>query len=201
MRVYSFIHGIVIDGDAEYDEVFIIAMRGRAEIVVTKGDQTAVTFSMGSDGGPRAVYMPPSASYRLTAMSDCDIAYARVKPVEVQLPEPGGFASTGNRLDITGYATAMDLALTKVAAGHAVGLGDHEPSTERFVHLRAVDAMTASIAGEPLSDWDTVALNNDASTIRVETGAAEILSISASNSRHAALIRRSQPTTTGREPR
>lgn len=187
LRVYSFLQSVVIDGDAEDNEVFIIAMRGQAEIVVTKAGQNGVTFSLASDGGSRAVYMPPSASYRLTAISDCDVAYARVEPVETQLPEPRSFAPVGDWLDVTGYATAMDLVLTKVVAGHAVGSGVRDAPTECFVHLRAAGPMSASITGKPLDDWDTVALDGGASPMRVEMGTVEILTISASNKRRAAL--------------
>lgn len=186
LRVYSFVQGVTIDGDAEDDEVFIVLMRGQAKIMIAKDDNKTDTFSLHCDGGSRAVYMSPHASYRLTAGTNCDIAYARVEPLGTELPETRGFATTGNQLNIIGHATGMDLAFATVLAGEAIVPAEDGRSPERFVHLRAADEMRAIIAGEPLGDWDTAALDDgESATISVETGAADILTIRASQSRNA----------------
>lgn len=187
LRVYSFARGAVIDGEAEGDEVFIVLMRGEADIAISQSDRQSSDFSLRRAGGARVVYMPPHASYRLTAKADSDIAYARVEPLGTQLPNPRAFAPAGERLDIIGHATGMDLALSTLMAGEAVGLAGDGYSPERFVHLRAVDEIRAIIAGEPLVDWDTVALDDgEITTMKIETGAADVLTISASNSRNTA---------------
>lgn len=187
LRVYSFRQGVVIDGEAEADEVFIVLMRGEAGIKVAMEGNEAGVFSIAGNGGPRAVYMPPEASYRLTAVTDCDIAYARVEPLGTTLPETRSFAPTGDQLEVVGHATGMDLAFATVRAGAVVGHDKDGRSPERFVHFRAVDEMSAIVAGELVGDWDTIAFDDGESIImKVEAGAADVLTVSASASRHVA---------------
>ncbi len=187
LRVYSFARGAVIDGEAEGDEVFVVLMRGEADIAISQGGRQVGGFSLSLEGGSRAVYLPPRASYRLTAIADSDIAYARVAPLGTELPKPRAFAPIAERLDIIGHATGMDLAFSTLMAGETLGLAADGRSPERFVHLRAADEMRAIIAGESLGDWDTVALDaGEITIIKIETGAADILTISASTGRNAA---------------
>lgn len=187
LRVYSFAQGLVIDGEAEGDEVFIVLMRGQAGIAVSVDGGEVGAFSLDRNGGSRAVYLPPHAAYRLTATADCDIAYARVDPLAADLPAPRDFAPAGNRLDIIGHATGMDLVLATLGAGEQLAAAEDADARERLIHLRAAGEMTASIAGEPLSDWDSVALDEGQnSLLEVATGAADILTISASTSRNTA---------------
>lgn len=183
LRIYSFAQGVAIDGEAEEDEVFIVLMRGEAEIAISKDGLHTGTFSLSRYRGTRAVYMPPHASYRLMALGDCDIAYARAQPLEPELPDTRAFAAAGDRLDIIGHATGMDLALATLLAGEQVRPMSGGRRPERFIHLRAGDAMAATIAGEPLGDWDSVALaDGEGTEIRIGAGAADILTISASKS-------------------
>ncbi|WP_419807906.1 5-deoxy-glucuronate isomerase [Sphingomonas sp.] len=157
LRVYSFVQGMEIDGEAEDDEVFIVLMRGEADLVISSG--SAMTeIPLRHDGGSHVIYMPPSASYRLSAIRDCDIAYARTKPVGGDPRPPRGFAAKGGRLEIIGYATGMDVALATISAGETVD--QVEPPSERFVHVRSDDGGSASIGEHRLNDWDTIAVGS-----------------------------------------
>jgi hypothetical protein len=185
LRVYSFAAGVGIDGEAEGDEVFIVLMRGAADIAISQDGRTVGAFSLRREGGTRIVYMPPHASYRLTAAADCDIAYARAEPSGTKLPEVRSFAPDADRLDVAGHATGMNLALATVRAGEVVGLCEDGQSPERFVHIRAGDGTTATIGGDRLGDWDTAVLHDDEmDLIEIETGTAEILTVSASRRRN-----------------
>ena len=184
LRVYSFAQGFSIAGEAEGDEVFIVLMRGKADIVIgSDGDRTD-TFSLRRDDGQRVVYMPPHATYRLTAMTGgCDIAYARAVPGAPIFPAVRGFAPTAARLDIVGHAQGMDLALSLVRVGEHIGFDERR--AERFVHVRSDTDGVATIAGERLSDWDSVILGDGRNAmLEVSTGTAEILVIRASHCRH-----------------
>lgn len=182
LRIYSFAAGVKIDGEAEDDEVFIVLMRGQADIVVSSGGGHVGDFPLAADGGPRAAYLPPEASYRLTAVTDCDVAYARVQPRHAEAPEAIGFAQVGDRLDIQGYAANMDLSLATVGAGEGFMLaGRDETAPERFVHVRAIDGATATVAGERLADWDSAALSDgERAVLEVQDGSIDILTITAS---------------------
>lgn len=182
LRVYAFDKGVVIDGEAEGDEVFIVLMRGRADVAVSSGGREAGSFSLQQAGGTRVVYMPPHAAYRLTAVSDCDVAYARAVPCGTNLPAACGFVPAPDRLDITGHALSMNVAIATVQAGKCVSLGEDGRSSECFMHIRS-NGMKATIAGERLHDWDSVAVaDGESALLQVQAGSAEILTVSASRS-------------------
>lgn len=182
LRVYSFAQGMVIDGEAEGDEVFIVLMRGAATVGVTQDDRQAGLFALGTEGGARAVYLPPHASYQLTASSDCDVAYARVLPCSDERPAARDFVSSNDQLTISGYATGMDLTLSSLASDrYSVLFKRLGGSSERFVHVRSSDGGIVTLLEEQLGDWDTVALSDDEHpTLKVEKGTVAILTVSAS---------------------
>lgn len=185
LRVYTFALGVTIDGEAEEDEVFVVLMRGEAEIAVSGEGRETGAFALRREGGMRAVYLPPHASYRLSAHSDCDIAYARVAARETRFPATRGFAPAGDRLDIARHAVGMDLALDKVCAGQAVDPAEHGHLLERFLHIRADGAASITIAGQPLHDWDSVALGTgEHAALAVGAGTVEVLTIMASAKGH-----------------
>ena len=181
LPVYSFVAGVTIDGEAEGDEVFVIIQRGAADLAIRHGNQPAGDVRLQAQGGARALYMPPHAAYRLNAITDCDIAYARAQPRQANCPAPAAFAPHADRLDIVGHATGMDLAFAVIAAGEPIALAHSGTMPERIVHLRAgAEPMRATLAGEPLEDWDTVALDAGESVrMQVVSGTADILTISA----------------------
>lgn len=180
LRVYSFRAGVVIDGEAENDEVFVVLMRGKADIAVSSDGHPITDVSLAREDSIRAVYLPPHSSYRLTAATECDMAYARAEPVGAAVPRTRGFAMVAHRLDVPDHAVGMELALTTVAANEGNGSADHGRAGERFIHLRSDDAMTATIAGQRLGNWDTVALTEgETALLEVDAGIADILTISA----------------------
>lgn len=179
LRVYSFAQGTVIDGEAEADEVLIVLMRGRADVTVASDRQPVGAFGLAREDGTRAVYLPPQSAYRLSAVTDCDIAYARAKPRGSNLPASRGFAPVADRLEITGHAVGMDLTLATVRAGHA-DLAHDGRFPERFVHVRSDNAVKATVADQPLADWDTVALNDgESASLKVQAGIADVLTVRA----------------------
>lgn len=180
LRVYSFAEGVVINGEAENDEVFIVLLRGQADVTVSVDRRHSGSFQLQRNRGTRAIYLPPLASYQLSAVSDCDIAYARAKPNGEKIPPVLGFTPGTDRLDIIGHALGMKLVLATVAAGHHANFSSAAPLSERFIHVRSDDAVTATIAGETMGNWDSVALAaNESELLTVHTGSADILTISA----------------------
>jgi hypothetical protein len=184
LRVYSFVAGMVIDGLAEDDEVFIVAMDGKAAITVTPDGDQAEAFSLQRDDGSRAIYMPPRAAYRLTAITDCDIAYARVQPLTAQVPRARAFSAGAGGLEITDYATAMDLALCMVRAGEHLERSRDDALPERFVHVRSRNGLVATLNGDTVEDWSSATLDQGGDMmLAVAAGAAEVLIIAASTGR------------------
>lgn len=180
LRIYSFAAGAVVDGEAEGDEVFIVLMRGAVAIGVTQQGKQVGPFSLDTEGGSRAVYLPPHAGYQLTARTACDVAYARVRPPGSALKAARDFAPAGGRLYIADYAGGMDLVLTAVTSGNSLALsGRDDALLERFVHIRS-DGGVAAVGGARLLDWQSAALEEGEAATLEATGSAELLMITAS---------------------
>lgn len=184
LRVYTFAQGLTIDGEAEEDEVFIVVMHGLADITISQDGYAADTVALRRDGGSRAVYMPPHAAYRLIAVTDCDIAYARAQPIGFAFAATREFALHDRRLDVVGHATGMDLTLIAIGTGDAPALADAGHGAERFLHVRAAGAInpaiTVALGAERLTDWDAAALSeSDMPALAVDAGAGEVLVITA----------------------
>ncbi len=169
LRVYAFAAGMTIDGEAEEDEVYVVLMRGAAEVAVTCDGAEAGRWTLGVAGGPRAVYLPPLSSYRLIAREDSDVAYARAVPAG-SVPAPAAFAPTAGWL-ASDHATRMAMTLT--------GDGEIAPAaSERFVHLRGAGA--ATLGGVTLGDWDSALLDDGEDAVLVVThGEVEVLTVGA----------------------
>ena len=180
LRIYSFAEGVVIDGQAEEDEVFIVLLRGRADVTVLVDGPPSDSFQLQRGGGSRAIYMPPHSSYQLSAISECDIAYARAMPTGEKMPPVLGFTPSADRLDIIGHALGMELMLATVAAGRHSASFNATPSPERFIHVRSDGAVTATIGGEAMGNWDSVALSaGESALLTVHTGTVDVLTICA----------------------
>ncbi len=181
LRVYSFAADVVINGEAEDDEVFIVLMRGEAQIDVSNDGRLIDTFSLNGADGVRVVYMPPLASYRLVTSSGCDIAYARVQHNTNAVPEVRGFARTSNRLEIAGHALGMNLLFVHAETGDVVDLAMQGQSHERFVHIRSDDHATFAINDELKEDWDSAALSDgENASLNISSGSVDLLWIGAS---------------------
>ncbi len=104
LRVYKFLQGQTIDGEAEGDEVCIVFMSGDATFAV-EGETSHVWTVEGRkdvfEAAPFVVYLPPRHSYRLTPHGDAEIAYARssaqgnfpprlIRPAEVRTESHAG---------------------------------------------------------------------------------------------------------------
>lgn len=80
LRIYRFLAGQVIDGEAEGDEVCIVFLSGDVTMEVRGKTTHRWTFEGRKDvfeEAPHAVYLPPRHSYRLTSRGDAEVAYAR----------------------------------------------------------------------------------------------------------------------------
>lgn len=183
LRVYSFAAGKRIDGEAEDDEVFIVLMRGGADIVIDQAGRSSTAFTLHMNG-VRAVYMPPHAAYHLAATDDADIAYVRATPAARPLPMARGFAPSDGRLDVPDHATSMALSLRTLGAGERLTFDGMVG--ERFVHVRT-DVGAARLAGEPIGDWyAAVCGGEDVAALTVEHGTIEVMTVHASAGRRAA---------------
>lgn len=178
LRIYSFVRGLAIDGEAEGDELLIIPMRGEIELTVTAVGRTLGRFVLGDDWETRAIYMPPGSSYRLGARRDADVAYARVRGGTNSARQSVSFEFLDGR--VTGKSAGMTFCLTSLAPGTAFPVGKASVAPERLIHIRTAAEGRATVGGASLSDWETVALERgEAATLVGEGAPVKVLIVSA----------------------
>lgn len=175
LRVYTFACGMVIDGEAEEDELFIVLMRGTIDVEVAGGSTNSFALQTGS--GVRAVYLPPHDRYRLHARSDADVAYARARPGVDTAKMARAFEGMDGSLAIFGYADSMSIALSVATHGSDRALSElAAPSGERLIHVQSNDGGAICVAGQLLHDWQTLALGpDDCGKIELANSCATIL--------------------------
>ena len=84
LRIYKFLSGQVINGEAEDDEVCIVFLSGDVTMEVSGKENHSWTFQGRKnvfDGLPYVVYLPPHYHYKLSPHSDAEVAYARAKAI------------------------------------------------------------------------------------------------------------------------
>lgn len=176
LRIYAFASGMTIEGEAEEDEVFMVVMRGAANVAVHVGGILAGEFPLAESGGSRVLYMPPLANYQLTANTDVDVAYARVRPSGAT-PAASSFPTNDAAVTVADYASAMNLTISAVEPGGTVPLGR---DVESLVHVRADDGGSLAIDGRAVADWQTAAVGpGEQVTLTVENATIDVLTISA----------------------
>lgn len=187
LRVYSFDRDVVIDGEAEGDEVFIVLMRGQAGIRTSGSDAAPQDFALGSDGGTRAIYLPPHHAYQLSTRADCDVAYARVAAEHGPYRPARGFAPVEDRLAVVDYAAGMTMDLIRHRAGDALAQTAHDGrESERFLHLRAASDGVATLDGHAFGDWHAAVLaDGEHARLTVDRGSVDVLMISAATDDNA----------------
>jgi hypothetical protein len=82
LRIYKFLSGQIINGEAEDDEVCIVFLSGDVTMEVTGKENYSWTFQGRKnvfDGLPHVVYLPPHYHYKLSPHTDAEVAYARAK--------------------------------------------------------------------------------------------------------------------------
>lgn len=82
LRIYKFLSGQIINGEAEDDEVCIVFLSGDVTMEVTgKENHTWVIQGRKTvfDSLPHVVYLPPHYHYKLSPHTDAEVAYARAK--------------------------------------------------------------------------------------------------------------------------
>lgn len=77
LRVYDFVPGPPIVGEAEGDEVIVALLAGAVTIEVTGVHEGAFTLDADGDW---AVTLPPRHRYRLDPLTPATVAYARARP-------------------------------------------------------------------------------------------------------------------------
>ncbi len=180
LRIYTFAGGMVIDGEAEKDELFIVLMRGTIDVEVAGG--STHNFLLRTQSGPRAVYLPPHDRYRLHARSDADVAYARARPRAGKAKIAHAFDGVDGRLAVVGYADSLSIALSTGNGGdNSTLLALGKAAGERLIHLRANDGGAIGVAEQQLHDWQTLALGrSESGDISLTSGSATVLVVAAS---------------------
>ena len=194
LRLYRFSPGAPIDGHAEEDEVFVIVTAGTAEMKIgwddaapdSIGTFTLSTFTeAGSD--PSVAYLPPQSVYKLTPLTEVDVAYARATPTEHREPkvfhvEAGsGAAGIATLFHQQTHAQHLRLTLSQVStAQHSTSIDLSESAnaaSETLVHVQSASSgnigTLSSDAGESamLESWDTVALSGgEEATLHICSG-------------------------------
>lgn len=157
LRVYQFAQRMIIHGEAEEDELFIVLLRGTVDIDVAGGSNAS--FTLLADGGIGAVYLPPHDRYCLNVRANADVAYARARPVNGKTRDARSFERVDGTLAVVGYADSFSIASSVPAASEDRVLSQLGNSTgERFVHIRTNNSDTLRVAGQDMHDWQTLAL-------------------------------------------
>ena len=161
LRIYSFVTGAPINGEAEGDEVAIIVLTGRCTIAVTGSN--AATFTLGDGAGPRAIYLPPEHHYQLTPVTPVDVAYCRARGLAGRLPRAfDATEGTGELLGDAGYFEALEFSLRHAGPGETVIVATAGGTAmERLVHVQST-AETVVAAGRSrgtLGKWGSVAID------------------------------------------
>ena len=173
LRIYAFPAGETIHGDAEEDELFIVLLRGRAKVAIDHGGTEVASFAMNADGGTRAAFLPPDASYRLTTETATDVAYARTRPASGWQVMPAGFATTAGRLSVPDHARGMAIDLVPLARGETLTV---PTGVERLVHA-AMGNIT--VAGAEVGEWQNAALAPGDTGPIVASASADVLLVTA----------------------
>ena len=197
LRIYHFEPPAVIDGHAEEDEVFMVALTGSADLVIRSDhwsnsqNRYALDAANARDRVACAAYLPPHAEYVLTPRSGADIAYVRATP---KGGRPPAILSATPRYDDAGACILLDdathaerlrLRLLQVDANRkAVALTPIQASErmyEALVHIRTQPARnTARIEtlSEPsmlLESWDTFAVApGESPTLHIAAGSSAV---------------------------
>jgi hypothetical protein len=147
LRIYSFVPGPPILGEAEGDEVAIVVLNGACEIAVTGA--ASATFVLRAGEGPRAIYLPPNHHYRLSPLGTVDVAYARARSATESPPR------SFSGLPVSGAFETLTFSLRGLAAGDTSAAGD--ASKERLVFVQSAKPLVIG-GSTQLASWDVLAL-------------------------------------------
>lgn len=150
LRIYSFVPGPPILGEAEGDEVAIVVLNGRCEIAVTGA--RAETFVLDASEGARAIYLPPNHHYRLSPQSKVDVAYARARSTVESAPR----SFRGASLVDEGAFESLSFKLSTLEEGKRTTLGDARK--ERLVFVQSAKPVVIDDKTQ-LASWDCLALS------------------------------------------
>jgi len=175
LRIYRFDAGSVIGGDAEQDEVFVVALAGSFELRVRGPHPGHFELSGAGSGGPRGcvVYLPPHHTYSLRSRTATEVAYARATPERPRatrafMPElTAGSAGLTVVIDAHSYADRLRLRMLRLDARTArpdVPLCEEGRRSGEFIlHVRTEPAEGMATAVSPgggslsLRSWDSCA--------------------------------------------
>jgi hypothetical protein len=179
LRVYRFEPGAVIDGHAEEDEVFILALAGEVELTMTAGSRESAPARLAvpdaSGNLACAAYLPPHGAYRLVPKTQADIAYVRATPESGRLPRT--FAPVASQdssgamvlRDENAYAEKLRFRLVRIEASQRdvvyQAIHDGETKNEALIHVRNLTAGSdVRVEGDASSSmviesWDTIVVS------------------------------------------
>lgn len=181
LRIYQFDPASVIDGHAEEDEVFIVALAGTVELTMNAGGVDigpALLSAPPAAAGPCAAYLPPGGAYRLVAKTEAHIAYARATPTASRPPKifDCSEGSGESLLEEMSYAEKLQLRLLQLSPSQQpIVLSSN---AETLVHVMG-GAIQEKLDGSPevaIDPWGTVALSRgEQCSLRTETSALALV--------------------------
>ena len=201
LRIYRFDAHAVVNGHAEEDEVFLVVMTGSVKLKITWGEAEEASMERTlsapdeEQGNAFVAYLPPHSEYRLTPLTDADVAYARSTPVGGRSARvfPGGSPTVDGEaktfIDDSEYAERLRIRYVQIAATqNKVSFspaGASGAEVETLVHVRTRPTSGAAVLFAPGSErlrvdsWDTVALNRGDNVTLEFNGKTAILVLSA----------------------
>ena len=162
LRVYRFDQGSVINGYAEEDEVFIVVMAGSIELTIIAdpsddlSSPAILSAPSGSEGVVCAAYLPLHAAYKLVALSESEVAYARASSVGTRRaevfssPAQAGASDIVLLLEETRYAERLRFRLVHFDAQRRdlvfAPIHESEAMCESLVYLSTATPAAKDIA-------------------------------------------------------
>lgn len=190
LRIYRFSPPQVIVGHAEEDEVYIVVLKGSAQVNVrsehwsSDATQFVLTAADERNFAACAAYLPPDAQYTLTPLVDADIAYARARPARSRAPAIFTAAPRATEdgacilFDESAHAERLIIRLVRVDAGNRSAtlrpMLRAAPNSEALIHIRTTPAQCAvsldipGAASTTLESWETIVLTpGESPTLRI----------------------------------
>ncbi|MBV9697962.1 MAG: 5-deoxy-glucuronate isomerase [Gammaproteobacteria bacterium] len=179
LRIYRFEPGTRIEGHAEEDEVFIVALDGHVELDVRAPESperhlVLAAADAAAPHAPCAVYLPAHGTYVLCAPGAAEIAYARATPRAARAPAsfappqvPQRKADLPVVLDVGRHADRLRLQVLHGTpargAARAELFGGGGSPGEALLHVRALGAapqlaVRVGARCEALASGDTVVI-------------------------------------------
>jgi hypothetical protein len=173
LRIYKFLSGQVINGEAEDDEVCIVFLSGDVMMEVTgKGHYSWAIHGRKNvfDAPPHVVYLPPHYHYKLSPHTDAEVAYARAKakghfPPRLIEPKILGRSDEDHLVQLLREGEAEKLLCSEFRLARGGEQTFEESPCEHLVHIRFEPSSSNAVASPseatetlPLTHGDSLAI-------------------------------------------